>query len=364
MRCIVTAIALAMLLGCPPPQPGMQELQPLGLLVTPAEPVVPVGEEIRMVAYAFYEDGNTTDVTNSVHWAILSGFALDVSNELDREGTALGLQAGTSEVIAAWDDIVAEPVVVRVTEADVVGLSITPNDLELYDGDSAWLTATADFSDGSRGDFSGGVRWITADPDVVTIAADGRATGMTDGITHVRAEYEGVAAEPVDIVVYTTDGPESEDPIEENEDPFGDDDDDDDPIGDDDDDDTGSAGDDDTETGEEETGLPDLEITYFSAFIGDDLTYFFIDITNSGSETAGGFYVDLFVDPWFAPELGDDGDDWLWLEGLAPGETTYADFEVEDEPWFGWGSYVIVDTTREVWESDEDDNMEGPLDVS
>ena len=355
MRCIVAAIALAMLVGCPPPIP-MTQLQPLGLLVTPAEPVVPVGEEIRMVAYAFYEDGNTADVTSSVQWAILSGYSLDVSNELDRAGTATGLKAGTSEVIAAWDDLVAEPVVVRVTEADVVGLSITPNDLELYDGDSAWLTATADFSDGSRGDFSGGVRWITADPDIVTIAADGRATGMTDGFTLVRAEYEGVAAEPVNVVVYTTDGPESEDPVEENEGP----------VGDDDDDDTGSADDDDDDSqeGEEETGLPDLEITYFSAFIGDGLTYFFIDITNSGTGTAGGCYVDLFVDPWFAPELGDDGDDWLWIEELAPGETTYADFEVDDEPWWGWGSYVIVDTTREVWESDEDDNIEGPLDVS
>jgi len=352
MRCVVTAIALATLLGCPPPAPVAQ--LPLGLLITPTDPVVPVGGEIRMVAYAFYEDGSTADVTSSVHWAILTGYALDVSNDLDREGTATGLKAGTSEVVAAWDDLVAEPVVVRVTEADVVGLSITPDELELYDGDSAWLTATADFSDGSRGDFSGGVRWITSDPDVVTVAADGRATGMTDGLTTVRAEYEGIAAEPVEVIVYTTEGPQSEDPAEENEDPFGDD-----------DDDTGSTGDDDTEGGEQgEDALPDLEITYFSAYIGDGMTYFFIDVTNSGDHPAGGFYVDLFVDPWFAPEVGEDGDHWLWIDQLDPGETTYADFDVEDEPWWGWGSYVIVDTNRLVWESDEDDNVEGPLDVS
>ena len=365
---ILAIIALALMLGCPPPIPE-DSGDPLGVIITPAEPVVPVGEETQLVAYAFYEDGSWADVTYTVQWGVLSGYALAVSNELDHHGVAFGIESGTAEVVAAFGNVVSAPIVVRVTDADVVGLSITPNDLALYDGDSAWLTATADFSDGTRGDFSGGVRWITGDPDVVTIAADGRVTGMGEGATQARAEYEGVAAEPVEIDVYPSEGAESDDPFTDNDDPFGGDDDDaTETTGDDDDDDTGDD-DDDTETGEEETaeedGLPDLEITYFSAYVGDDVTYYFIDVTNNGPAAAEGFYVDLFVDPWWGtPEVGEDGDDWTYISGLEPGETGYADFEVDDTPWWlDWDSYAIIDTTREVWESDEDNNVDGPLDV-
>ncbi len=368
----ITALAVSLMLGpgCVPPIPGAPEGEMLGILVTPAEPVVTVGGESQLVAYAFYESGDSVDVTASVEWFVVSGDAVAVRDDLDHEGVAVGLRAGTSSVVANLDGVSSEDVIIRVTDAEVVGLSINPNSLDLKYGGSAWLTAMADFSDGTRGDFSGGVRWITGDPAIVTVAADGRATGESAGLTQVRAEYEGVIATPVDVTVLDDDA-SSDDPGDENDDPFGDDDDDT-GIGDD-DDDTGDTGDDDDdvtdpegdddddETGDD--GMPNLEVTYFEAYVGDGETYYFIDVTNSGDGHAGGFYVDLFTDPWWAPEVGDDGDTFMWINGLAAGETVYADFGIGDSPWWGWESYVLLDTTEEVEESDEGDNVEGPLEV-
>ncbi len=369
----LTALALGLVLGpgCVPPVPGAPEGEMLGLLVTPAEPVLTVGGESQLVAYAFYESGDSMDVTASVEWDVISGDAIAVRDDLDFEGVAVGLHTGTASVVASLDDLSSQAIMVRVTDASVVGLSINPNSLDLKFGASSWLTAMADFSDGTRGDFSGGVRWITGDPDIVTVAADGRATGIAAGITQVRAEYEGVIAAPVDVMVISDDA-SSDDPGDGNEDPFGDDDDDDTGLGDDDDDDdTGLGDDDDDDTGlgddddddDQTGGEPNLEVTYFEAYVGDGETYYFIDVSNTGDADCDGFYVDLFTDPWGTPEVGDDGDSFMWIDGLEAGETTYADFGIGDSPWWGWDSYVVLDTTEEVAESDENDNVEGPLEV-
>ena len=369
----LTALALSLMLGpgCVPPVPGAPQGEMLGLLITPAEPVLTVGGESQLVAYAFYESGDSMDVTATVEWDVISGDAIAVRDDLDFEGVAVGLRTGTASVVASMDDLSSEAIMVRVTDASVVGLSINPNSLDLKYGASSWLTAMADFSDGTRGDFSGGVRWITGDPAIVTVAADGRATGMAAGLAQVRAEYEGVTATPVDVSVLSDDA-SSDDPGDDNTDPFGDDDDDDE-TGDDDDDETGTPGDDDDDVTEPEgdddddetggDGQPNLEVTYFEAYVGDGETYYFIDVTNTGDADSGGFYVDLFTDPWWAPEVGDDGDSFLWIDGLDAGETVYADFGIGDSPWWGWDSYVVLDTTEEVAESDENDNIEGPLEV-
>jgi hypothetical protein len=364
-------LAAALLMGCPPPDPPEGNGMLLGLIVTPNEPVVPVGGDIQMLAYAYYQSGDYAEVTESVNWGVAEGIALSIGNGLDGQGVATGIYSGTAQVICEMDGVLSDRVTVRVTDADVLSLEVAPEDMELFDGESAWLTATADFSDGTRGDFSGSVRWITGDPDIVTLAADGRATAMNEGTTQVRAEYDGVSAPPATIVVRMDDGSESdsEDPWDDNDDPFGDDDDDDtdpvgdddddDPIGDDDDDPIGDDDDDDTGA----PGQPNLEITYFDAYVGDGETFFYIDVTNTGTADCDGFWVDLFTDPWWAPEVGDGGDYFDWVEGLDAGETIYVDFGVGSTPWFGWGSYAILDTIEDVDESDEDDNIEGPLDV-
>ena len=84
--------------------------------------------------------------------------------------------------------------------------------------------------------------------------------------------------------------------------------------------------DDDEDDEEVETEGPDLSITYFDYLAYDTEIYYYVDITNTGDEDAGSFYVDVFVDEDDEPELYDDGDDYTTIESLAVGETEYADF--------------------------------------
>ncbi len=333
---LFAAIAMTFTIGC------ATEFAPidgevLGIIVTPDEPVVTVGGEIQLVATAFYDDGQTADVTASVKWTVMGSDTVELANQMDREGKVLGLDEGTATVMAALDELTSEPVTVRVTDAEVVGLSINPVNLYIEPGESSWLSAMAEFSDGTRGDLSGGVRWITGDASVVTLAADGRATGVGAGTTQVRVEYEDVASTPITVDV--------SEPYEE---PAGDDDDD--PWGD--DDDSGNP-----------TGQANLEITYFEATYGYGETYYFIDVTNTGDIPAEGFYVDLFLDAWSTPAIGEDGDEYQFIEVVDAGETIYADFTIYEDPAYEWWSYVLLDTLEQVDESDETDNVEGPLSV-
>ena len=366
-----TLSALALLtttlsFGCLlPSAPPLEDPIPLGITVTPGDSVLPVGSEIQLTALAFFDDGNTADITASVRWSVMSGAdCIAISGDMDTEGRLVGLRSGTASVRAVLDQIYSEPVPVTVTDAEIVGLTVNPNRIEIESGESEWLSAMAEFSDGSRGDFSGGVRWLVGDPDIAEVASDGRVTALGEGMTHVTVEYEHLSSGPATVDVFAAEG----------SDPLGDDDDDDDdtPVGDDDDDTPAGDDDDDTPAGDDDdddpgyTGLPNLEITYFEAFVDydNDVTYFWIDVTNTGTAPATEFWVDLWLDPWFAPDVGDEGDDWLEIVELLPGETAYADFEADDSPWFGWGSYAVVDTTEDVEETHESDNVAGPLDVS
>ena len=338
---LFAAIALTFTLGC------ASEFTPidgevLGLIVTPAEPVVTIGGEIQLVATAFYDDGQTADVTAKVKWTVMGSDTIELANQSDREGRVMGLDEGTATVMAMLDELTSEPVKIYVTDADVVGLSINPVDLDIDAGESSWLSAMAEFSDGTRGDLSGSVRWITGDASVVTVAADGRATGVGAGATQVRVEYEDIASTPITVAVT--------EPYEE-------------PAGDDDDDDDDSWSDDDDTGNDTPSGQANLEVTYFEATYGYGETYYFIDVTNTGDVPAEGFYVDLFIDAWSTPVVGEDGDEYQFIEYLDAGETIYADFTIEEDPYYEWWSYVLLDTLEQVDESNEADNLEGPLSV-
>jgi hypothetical protein len=366
------ALTMALLAGCSAEFEAATSHEVLGLIVTPTEPVVTVGGEIQLVATAFYEDGMTADVTPSCRWTALDGSQrVQLGNGMDSEGKVLGVTPGAAQVVAEIGGVVSDTIVVWVTDAQVIGLTIKPGDVELIEGESTWLQAMAEFSDGTRGDLSAGVRWITGDPDVATLAVDGKVTAKHPGYTQVRTEYEDITSEPVAVTVI--DDPVGDDD-DAGDDDAGDDDAGDDDAGDDDagDDDAGDddAGDDDMgddDTGDDDTsptGMPNLEVTYFSAYVGETETYYFVDVTNTGDLAADGFYVDLFLDLWDPPVFGEDGEHYQYIDTLEPGDTVYADFDVPEIPVsYEWWSYVLLDTLEQVEESDESDNVEGPLTV-
>lgn len=406
---------------------GEDELDLVGILVTPEDLVLPVGGDARLRAVGLLSERESVDLTATVSWEV-DGDAASVSDDLDEEGTLRALETGSAEVSAVYGDLASPPIRVKVTDAELERLTVAPGRLDLAAGDEAQLEATARFSDGSTGDFSSQVLWKTDDPSIVRVAEGGRATAVAEGETTLQASFEGLDSDTIPVSVVGVAAPDLVVSAASGEiaggvldlavtvrndgttgaaefwvDVFID------PVG------TPEVGDfgddfqlveyagaestasleyqipvssgshtvvvfvdtnDDVEEADEgnnqfEVDLssgtsasgPNLGITYFDYLSDETSIGWFVDVTNSGDQDASWFYVDLFIDQSTSPVLYDDGDEYTSIDGIAAGDTDYADFLVDRE-CTGCQSWVMVDGYDLVAETDETDNVSGPLGVS
>ena len=395
----------------------------LGILIAPESLIVPVGSTAQLRATGLYADRTSGDITQFVEWSSNSA-VVSVSNDLDAEGTVEGLSVGETDIVASWQGIDSVPLNASVTSAELLGLTIEPKELDLALGDEVQLAAIAAYSDGKRADSSSQVRWLTDSGSIAQIAAGGVLLAAGEGSTNIRAEWEGMSTPDVpvsvvksaqaDLVVKKMSAVASSSDITvtvtiENKgqkgasefwvdvflDPSGT------PT-------VGQLGDDfdllsyvgpgktiqanfvlpaspgqhtvavladsnddvkesnennNTFTGQVDAGAggPNLSITLFDYVADDTDIYYVVDVYNSGTETVDEFYIDLFVDPWETPVAGDVGDGYVLVESLAPGETTYADFLVEYDLCYPCWSHLYVDSDQFIDETDETDNLAGPL---
>lgn len=436
--------ALLLLLACFPKKNKDNEIPTEGLeaiFVAPESLVLPLGGEVRLVATGLYDDRTTRDVTAVVDWESEDRGVAEVSNDLDEEGLVRAEGIGETRVAGTFAGVDSNLVSVAVTDAQVLGLTVEPGSVSLAEGDEVQLTAWAAWSDGSRGDATAQVRWITDDgsvaqldrgllsavgagetdihvewddaasPDVpVTVIAGGGGGGGggsggpdlhirgvegigSSGIITLSVEIENTgvvdaagffvdawldaSSEPdfggtgddyvwvdwvgagetttVELYLYADDGDhtvwvlvDTNEHIDETEEG-----------------DNSFYAEISTGGGGGGAGGPNLEITYFDYLSDAYSIYYFVDIANTGTEDAGTFYVDVFVDEWSEPGSDDDGDDYTEIYGLDAGDTTYADFLLDvDWCWYyGCASWATVDSHDRVEETDETDNVAGPLDV-
>lgn len=320
----------------------------LGLTVEPGSVSLSAGDEVQLTAWAAWSDGGRGDATAQVRWITDDGAVA----RLDR-GLLTAVAAGETQIRATWDDVSSNDVPVRIVSGGgggggggslpdlrIAGVSgsgsggyITLSVTVANDGDidAAGFFVDA-FLDGSEPAFGGTgddyvwLDWVGAgDSETVNLYLD--ASDGTHTVWVLADTNEYVAESDEDNNVYSG---------------------------------SISAG-----GGGGSTGGPNLEITYFDYLSDDVSVYYFVDVANTGTEAAGAFYVDVFVDTWPAPDAEDDGDDYAEFSGLAAGASTYADFLLGvDFCWYySCASWATVDSHDRVDETDETDNVAGPLDV-
>jgi subtilase family serine protease len=105
---------------------------------------------------------------------------------------------------------------------------------------------------------------------------------------------------------------------------------------------------------------PNLVIYGFDYVADDASIYYVVDVFNAGTEDAGTFFVDVYLNQSSEPAFPSDGDAYTMVEGLAAGGIAGADFLV-DRTCDLCRSWVLVDSYDEVVESNELDNAGGPI---
>ena len=411
----------------PPTEVGIDGL--LGILATPDDLVVPIGETAQLEVTGLFEDRTSNDLTAVATWISADPSIVSVSDSLDAEGRLTANAVGSTTLRAVVGDFESPPIQVEVTEAFLESLSVQPTQVTVEAGTTLQLAASARFSDGSTSDASGQVRWITDDGSIAQLDARGLLTAAGAGTTSIRAQWNDIAsldvpvevldnAEPDLAIVWTNLAANPDDSVTftaaiEN---------------------VGTAGasafwvdaflnpaspplvgdigeeytqitflgpGERTEVGftfpatvgfnsvtvlldstntisetNEANNLGDafievaghtpeanLQIVDFSYVADATEIYYVVDVQNIGDAPTGPFYIDLYVDHVGAPATGEEGDAFQQVDGLQPGATSSVDFLVT-QPCFFCSSWVFVDSFGDIAESNESDNLDGPMSVS
>ena len=312
MRLAYWTVLAAMTAGCKGDKGSQSDAfdgELLGILVVPDEIVVPIGGRLQLKATGLLDGHETVDLTASVSWEADDTNVVEVSERLDSEGELSGLSLGSTQVRARYDDFQSPPVSVHVTDAELQRLSISPDAISLVEGESVQLTANAFFSDGTGGDVTGQVRWVTSDGYVGQLS-DGYLTAGGEGSADIHVEWDAAESEPVPLSVLAGAGSASVDLVVS------------------------------AVQGELAGGVLDLSVT----------------VENTGALSASSFWLDVYVNPDDAPELGDLGTDYIWIEYLGAETSETYDFQIDTSVSTA-SIYVWADSANYVSESNEDNNV-------
>ena len=308
----------------------------VGLTVQPRKVQLAKGDTVKLKAIAAYSDGNRADSSTQVRWITHDGTVA----QLDTDGTLTATGLGNTDVVAEFDGISSEDVPVTVVQSANADLTIFQAEAEATSEEiiltvkvtnkgekgatnfwvDVWVDPSVAPKIGDLGDYYDLLPYVGPD-EVTTLSFDIPASQGTHTIYILVDSDDAVA--------------------ESNED--------------------NNAFSGTVNVGGSEQG-PNLTVTYFNYMADDTSIYYFIDVYNSGTTTVDSFFVDLYLDRDDPPEVYEDGDEYVEMENLDPGETEYADFLIDDYCWICW-SYVFIDSYDQVDEIDETDNISGPLTV-
>jgi hypothetical protein len=156
-------------------------LQVRALTVAAAADSVALGRTLALSASARLVGDAGADVTSLVEWT-----SSDESIAYVEDGQLVTVSVGSVEISASYEGVSSEPIVIEVTEAELVSLSIEASE-EVAGPGQVKLLAMGTFTDGSEADLSEQVVWASVDESIVTVDETGLTTAQSPGSTEVTA---------------------------------------------------------------------------------------------------------------------------------------------------------------------------------
>ncbi|MCX5918261.1 MAG: Ig-like domain-containing protein, partial [Deltaproteobacteria bacterium] len=161
-----------------------------GIVVTPANPSIPLGVREQFTATGYYNDGTSHDITTQVTWSSSNPSVATV----DSTGLATAFSLGTATITATS----ATPssysntgslgsTTLTVTTANLSSLAVTPVNPSISVGAIQQFTATGTYSNGTSNDIATQVTWSSSDTSVATIDSNGQAIAVSIGTTTITA---------------------------------------------------------------------------------------------------------------------------------------------------------------------------------
>jgi uncharacterized protein YjdB len=159
------------------------------IVVTPANPSIPVGVTEQFVATGTYSDGTSYDLTTQVIWSSSNPVAT-----VNSGGLATAVSEGSATIAATWGSV-SGGTTLSVSSATLAYISvafITPQP-SIPLGFSRQLVAVGYYSDGTSHDITTRVTWSSSNSAAVTVSSSGLATGVAVGTANLAAILGGIS---------------------------------------------------------------------------------------------------------------------------------------------------------------------------
>ncbi|MBN3573563.1 Ig-like domain-containing protein [Vibrio neptunius] len=121
--------------------------------------------------------------------------------EFIQSGVLQSKASGVVSVAFSKDNLTSNRVEVKVTDATITDITITPSVVKLAKGHYQPLTAIAAYNNGLSSDISDSVNWQPNDHSTAKVNTNGLLSGRLVGTTTVTAMKEGITSNPVSVEV-------------------------------------------------------------------------------------------------------------------------------------------------------------------
>ena len=156
------------------------------IAVTPANSSIPNGLTKQFSAMGTYDDGTSSDISDSVSWSSDDSAIATIS----ASGLATGVATGSMVITASSNSpsgVQAASTSLTITDATLSSLAITPAQPSIANGLTKQFIATGTYSDGTSPDVSTSVTWSSSEPLVATVNDSGLASSVAIGMSVITA---------------------------------------------------------------------------------------------------------------------------------------------------------------------------------
>ncbi|WP_076586668.1 Ig-like domain-containing protein [Vibrio ostreicida] len=165
--------------------------------VTPASVSVAKGQSQPLIATATYSDNSASDISDSVMWEVDDKAVVQVNPA----GRLTGVDVGTAMISARKEGVFSQRIEVKVTDAVMTSLQLTPASVSMAKGQSQPLIAMATYSDNTTAEVTDVVTWSAVDQNIVTITKLGVMTATGVGKVYLTASINGFTSHHVTVAV-------------------------------------------------------------------------------------------------------------------------------------------------------------------
>lgn len=161
----------------------------ISLIVMPQSGVINVGDTLQYIALATYEDNTTRDVTRQSKWCVSNKKVAHISSD----GFATGQTEGTTDICTSFEKLSTK--VTLTVSGRIVSLSIVPSMATMSEGQSVDYHAIATYSNGTIKEVTDHVKWVSSKKRIASIGHTGKAVGLNEGSTRIRASFKKITSQ-------------------------------------------------------------------------------------------------------------------------------------------------------------------------